>query len=115
MTASDVLVIGAGLAGASAAWRLSELGHTVTVLERTTPANDEGSSHGSARIFRYAYPSKLYTDLVVRARSGWDELESRSGRALITPTGAVDFGELRDPAGLALAVLTSTVVDAVDG
>ncbi|MDJ1371211.1 FAD-dependent oxidoreductase [Gulosibacter molinativorax] len=101
MPLSDYIVIGAGLAGAAAAWQLAERGHNVTVVERTTPANDEGSSHGSARIFRYAYPSQLYTDLVVRARSGWDALERAAGKHLITPTGAIDFGAVRQPELLA--------------
>jgi sarcosine oxidase len=98
---SEYIVLGAGLAGASAAWHLTQRGHAVTVLERTTPGNPQGSSHGSARIFRYAYPEQLYADLVVRARAGWDELERQSGRELITPTGCVDFGELRGPGQLA--------------
>ncbi|MFV0434883.1 MAG: FAD-dependent oxidoreductase [Leucobacter sp.] len=106
---SEHIVIGAGLVGAAAAWQLTERGENVTVLERTTPGNEEGGSHGSARIFRYAYPSKLYTDLVVRAKDGWDELELKSGKQLITPTGALDHGEVRDPAALAKVLEESGV------
>lgn len=98
---TDTIVIGAGLAGASAAWHLAERGHHVTVLERTTPANEHGSSHGSARIFRYAYPEQVYTDLVVRSKAGWEELQRVSGSQLIRPTGALDHGDIRNPAGLA--------------
>ena len=87
------IVIGAGLAGAAAAYSLTARGEDVTVLERHTPANDRGSSHGSARIFRYAYPDRLYTELVVRARELWDDLEAKSGIELITRTGALDFGD----------------------
>jgi sarcosine oxidase len=95
------VVIGAGMAGAATAWQLARRGHQVLVLERTEPGNHEGSSHGSARIFRYAYPDRLYTDLVVRAKTGWDELEPISGTKLITPTGCVDHGALRNPRLLA--------------
>jgi sarcosine oxidase len=98
---TGVLVVGAGLAGASAAWRLAQDGHEVTVLERSSPANEYGSSHGSARIFRYAYPESLYVDLVVEARRGWDELGRLYGTPLITPTGAVDSGSTRRPEVLA--------------
>jgi sarcosine oxidase len=98
---SSVLVIGAGLAGASAAWRLAQDGHEVTVLERSSPANEYGSSHGSARIFRYAYPESIYVDLVVEASRGWAELAREHGSPLITPTGAVDFGATRRPEALA--------------
>jgi sarcosine oxidase len=99
--AATVVVIGAGLSGASAAWRLAESGAEVIVLERDVPASEEGSSHGSARIFRYAYPDHFYTDLVVRSKPGWDELEKATGRQLITPSGSLDFGAVRDPRGLA--------------
>ncbi|MEU9457137.1 FAD-dependent oxidoreductase [Streptomyces sp. NPDC048277] len=97
----EFIVIGAGLAGASTAWHLSARGHQVTVLERAEPGNPLASSHGSARIFRYAYPNPLYTGLVVRARRGWDELERVSGAELLTEVGSVDHGDLRDPYRLA--------------
>lgn len=106
----DVIIIGAGLAGASAAWQLALRDQSVTVLERTVPANPEGSSHGSARIFRYAYAEQLYCDLAVRARAGWDELERQSGRTLLQMTGCVDFGEVRAPRQLA-GILTAAGVE----
>ena len=95
------IVIGAGLAGAAAAYSLTARGEDVTVVERHAPANDRGSSHGSARIFRYAYPDRLYTELVVRSRSLWDDLEAESGTELITRTGAIDHGDARHIAQLA--------------
>ncbi|GAA1172277.1 sarcosine oxidase [Nesterenkonia xinjiangensis] len=101
MTGSRHVVIGAGLAGASVAWRLAQAGHEVTVLERDVPANAQGSSHGSARIFRHAYPSRLYTEMVVRAEAGWEELHESSGVQALTLTGAVDHGALRRPTALA--------------
>jgi sarcosine oxidase len=97
----EFLVIGAGLAGASAAWQLTRRGQQVTVLEQTTPANAQGSSHGSARIFRYAYTQQLYCDLAMRARSGWDELERESGRTLIDLVGCINFSDTVEGARLA--------------
>ncbi|GAA3882108.1 N-methyl-L-tryptophan oxidase [Leifsonia kafniensis] len=94
-------IIGAGLSGAAAAWRLAQSGAEVIVLERDVPASAQGSSHGSARIFRYAYPDPFYVDFVVQAKRGWDELEAASGERLITPSGSLDFGVVRDPHGLA--------------
>ena len=35
------------------------------------------------------------------AKAGFDELERLSDRRLITPSGALDFGPLRDPRALA--------------
>lgn len=104
------VVIGAGLAGAATAWQLARSGAEVTLVERTRPATPDGSSRGSARIFRYAYPDALYAALVVRARDGFDELEAIAGRQLITPTGSLDFGSLRDPRQLA-AVLERVGVE----
>ncbi|MFD0686201.1 FAD-dependent oxidoreductase [Actinomadura fibrosa] len=95
------VVIGAGLAGAATAWHLAGRGHEVTVLERSVPANGEGSSHGSARILRYGYPDPFYVRLVVEARAEWDGLERLSGERLISGTGSLDFGAGRDPAALA--------------
>ncbi|URN03777.1 FAD-dependent oxidoreductase [Actinomadura madurae] len=95
------VVVGAGLTGAATAWQLARRGHEVTVLERSAPANAEGSSHGSARILRYGYPDPFYARLVVEARAEWDELERLGGERLITPTGSLDFGAGRAPAALA--------------
>ncbi len=103
---TSFLVIGAGLSGAAAAWRLAQSGADVVVVERDVPASHLGSSHGSARIFRYAYADPFYVDLVARARGSWDELEAASGRRLITPSGSLDFGSVRDPRGLAEALDT---------
>lgn len=107
---SQYVVIGAGLAGAATAWHLARAGNEVTLVERTRPATHDGSSHGSARIFRYGYSDTFYTRLVVRARAAFDELERIAGRQLITPTGSLDFGAIRDPRALA-AVLTEVGVE----
>ncbi|MHA7189170.1 FAD-dependent oxidoreductase [Arthrobacter sp. MDT2-16] len=107
---TSIAVIGAGLAGSSAAWRLARAGHDVAVLEQDTPAHPRGSSHGSARIFRYAYAERLYVDLVREAARGWAELESACGAALLTRTGALDHGEGHDPEGFA-RILAAAGID----
>lgn len=98
---TSFLVVGAGLAGASAAWRLAQRGHEVTLLDRTHPAAVGGSSHGSARILRFAYPERELAALVVRALDGWRELEAASGTSLLTAAPALDHGPGRDPRALA--------------
>ncbi|MFB9375966.1 FAD-dependent oxidoreductase [Kineococcus gynurae] len=110
MPDSTHLVVGAGLAGAATAWRLATRGLAVTVVERRSPASPDGSSHGSARIFRYGYAEQHYADLVVAARPGWDELAEVHGAPLITPTGTIDFGAERDPRAVA-AVLAAAGVE----
>jgi sarcosine oxidase len=98
---TDYVVVGAGLAGAATAWHLASRGHDVTILERTAPASHDGSSHGSARIFRYAYPDEFYTRMVIESKALWDELDRDSGLELISPFGAVDYGSGRQPELLA--------------
>lgn len=99
--AAHHVVIGAGLAGAATAWQLASRGHQVTVLERDRPAGMRGSSHGSARILRYAYPDPFYVRLMRDARVLWDRLERTTGARLVTPTGSVDSGLVRRPVELA--------------
>ncbi|SNS11086.1 FAD-dependent oxidoreductase [Actinomadura mexicana] len=104
------VVVGAGLVGAATAWQLARRGYEVMVLERGTPANAEGSSHGSARILRYGYADPFYVQMVVDARREWRELERLSGERLVTRTGSLDAGAARDPAALA-AVFARLGVD----
>lgn len=100
--AEDVTVIvGAGLAGAAAAWALARRGHEVVVLEQFEPNHDRGSSHGSARIVRRAYGDALYVSLTGRAFELWRELELASGQGLLRMLGGLDFGDGRDVAQVA--------------
>lgn len=107
---SKYVVIGAGLAGASTAWHLAARGYEVTILERSIPAAHDGSSHGSARIFRYAYPDDFYTRAVQESKALWDGLAAAARTQLITPFGAVDHGAERQPKQLA-QVLARNGVD----
>ena len=97
---ADLIIVGAGLAGAAAARSAAARGATVVVLEQFGPGHRNGSSHGSARIFRRAYPDPLYVRLTGQAGELWQSLEAAAGERLLTITGEVDFGAERDPAGL---------------
>ncbi len=92
----DVVVVGAGLAGAAAAWELTGRGHSVVLLEAHELHHRLGSSHGTSRIFRRAYADPFYVGLTGRATSAWDRLESESGVALRVRTGGIDSGGSRD-------------------
>jgi monomeric sarcosine oxidase len=94
---TDVIIVGAGLAGSAAAWALSRRGCEVLLLEAFRPGHVNGSSHGSARIFRRAYPDPLYVRLTGEARKLWYQLEDEAGEELITVTGAIDFGVTDEP------------------
>ena len=110
-TRADLIVVGAGLAGSAAAWAAAGRGMDVVVLEAFGPGHRNGSSHGSARIFRRAYPDPLYVRLTGEAGTAWRQLESEAGESLLRVTGGLDFGAKRDAAGLH-ALLTGRGVPA---
>jgi sarcosine oxidase len=98
---ADVVIVGAGLSGAAAAWALSRRGRSVVLLEQFEPGHARGSSHGSARIVRRAYGDGLYVTLTGRAFELWRELEISSGSTLLRMLGGLDFGPGRDVPGIA--------------
>jgi monomeric sarcosine oxidase len=89
---AETVIVGGGLAGSATAWALARQGRPCVLLEAFQPGHDRGSSHGSARIFRRAYPDRLYVRLTGEARRLWTELEDEAGQTLITVTGSLDFG-----------------------
>jgi len=92
----DVVIIGAGLAGSASAWALARRGRSVVVLEAFQPGHRRGSSHGSARIFRRAYPDPLYVRLTGQAQRLWQQLADEVGEELVLTTGGLDFGPARE-------------------
>jgi monomeric sarcosine oxidase len=95
--AVDLVIVGAGLAGSAAAYAAAGRGLEVVLLEAFAPGHQRGSSHGSARIFRRAYPDPLYVKLTGRAGELWRKLEDEAKQSLLLKTGGVDFGRLRNP------------------
>jgi len=89
----DVIVIGLGGMGSSAAYALARRGQRVLGIEQFTPAHALGSSHGATRVVRKAYFEKPdYVPLLVRAYQLWDELSADAGRQLFTRCGALMMG-----------------------
>ena len=93
---ADVVIIGAGLAGSATARALAGRGRSVVLLEAFQPGHRRGSSHGSARIFRRAYPDPFYVRLTGQAQVLWRRLADEAGQELVTTTGAVDYGPSRE-------------------
>jgi sarcosine oxidase len=100
-TEVEIAVVGAGLMGAAAAWAATRRGRSVALLEQFTLGHDRGSSHGSARIVRRAYPDPLYVRMTGRTMQLWRELEDDANAPLLRITGGIDHGRLRDPEGIA--------------
>jgi sarcosine oxidase len=88
----DVIVIGAGGAGSSAALELARRGKRVLLFEQFQVGHDRGSSHGHSRIFRFAYDEPDYARLAMASLGAWRSLEAESGEALLTLTGGLDLG-----------------------
>jgi len=85
---SDVIIVGVGGMGASAAYHLSRRGVKVIGLEKYQAAHDQGSSHGETRMIRKAYFEHAdYVPLLNRAYQLWQELSQNAGRTLYHETG----------------------------
>lgn len=85
----DVVIVGAGAVGAAAAFHSARRGLRALLVEQHELGHKLGSSHGAARITRYAYRDKRYTALMREAYSGWAELETLWGRTLYLKTGGL--------------------------
>lgn len=72
------------------------------VLEQFRVGHDRGSSHGSSRIFRFAYDEPSWVRLAQEALPLWRELEAESGVELLALPGSLDTG--RDPEPLCRAL-----------
>lgn len=89
----DVIVVGLGGVGSSAAYHLAKTGQRVLGLDLYHPPHVHGSSHGRTRVIRQAYfehPS--YVPLLKRAYRGWDEVEQASGEIVFHRTGLIEVG-----------------------
>jgi len=100
---TDVVVVGAGMAGASAAWALARRGRSVLLVDRFARGHDRGSSHGAERIFRFGYTEPAYVQLAQESLAGWHELQAAAGAPLLHLTGVVDHGDAGELAEMTAA------------
>ena len=89
----DLIVVGGGVIGRSAAWQLARRGSRVLLLERFEPGHTRGASHGATRNMNNAYEEPVYLDLYDAALDLWRELESASGERLLALHGLVTHGD----------------------
>jgi sarcosine oxidase len=78
-----IIVIGGGIMGSAAAWQLASRGADTVPFEQFDQGHTNGSSHGSSRIFRLAYPDAFHIALAATTASG----ESLSADAVVTAVG----------------------------
>jgi monomeric sarcosine oxidase len=92
------VVIGGGVMGLATGCVLAaEPGVVVTVIERVGVAHSWASSHGWSRAIRHEYgPEAIYTHMVARSLTLWDELARETGVKLYTETGILTLGQPDD-------------------
>lgn len=90
--AYDVVVVGCGAAGTSAAWWCARRGLRVLGVDRFEPGHRRGSSHGTERIVRLGHDDPVYAQFAVEALARWGEVEDASGVPLLDRCGALDVG-----------------------
>ena len=89
----DVLIVGLGAMGSSAAYHLCRRGVRVCGFDRFSPPHAMGSSHGQTRIIREAYfEDPIYVPMVRRAYELWRELEREAATPLLLETGGLMIG-----------------------
>jgi sarcosine oxidase len=93
----DVIVVGLGAMGSSAAYHLSRRGERVLGLDAYPAGHANGSSHGESRIIRLAYYEHPdYNPLVARAYELWADLEAEAGEQLFYASGGLMIGRPDD-------------------
>ena len=92
-SSSEVIIIGLGAMGSSAAMHLAARGVRVRAFDQFTPPHAMGSSHGRSRIFRQAYfEDSRYVPMLLRARELWLGLEREVNQQLLHTTGGLVVG-----------------------
>ena len=88
----DVIVVGAGIFGATAALELHERGHKVALLDQGAIPNLLAASTDISKVVRMEYgPDEEYMAMVERSREGWLEWNELFGETLYHETGVVMF------------------------
>ena len=90
LTKSEVLVVGAGIAGVMTALNVLRRGHRVTLIDRWEPGHPRASSTDYTRVIRSIHGrDRLYTEWVREARLRWMELQEQVNRTLLVECGAL--------------------------
>jgi len=93
----SVVVVGAGVFGASLAWWLARAGVAVTLVDQFEPGDPRATSGGETRLIRCSHgDDAAYTASARRARELWRELEAESGADLMAECGVAWFARRTD-------------------
>jgi sarcosine oxidase len=102
MRRAEVVVVGAGVMGAATAYHAARAGSSVVLVERRSLGHAHGSSHGSSRVLRLAYPDPTLVELARESLDEWTQLEELRGDRLLLRTGTLVFGEIAERDAVAL-------------
>jgi len=87
------VVIGAGMAGLSTAYRLRSFGAEVLVVERDRVGAADASSAGESRMYREMYSDPYLARMSRVANQRWAALEAEHGAELRSQHGLLFYGE----------------------
>ena len=94
---SDVVVVGAGIAGVMTVLYVRRRGHPVTLIDRWEPGHSRASSTDYTRIIRTIHgPDRLYTQWVRETRLRWMELQEEIQERLYVECGTLVLANLAD-------------------
>ena len=94
-----ISIVGGGVFGLAAAWRLAVRGHEVEVLEADLIPASKAASRDISKAFRGGYGASTarYAPGVARARELWRDLESTTGRSVYHEAGCLQLCTRFDP------------------
>ncbi|KAI3749349.1 hypothetical protein L2E82_19958 [Cichorium intybus] len=92
----DVIVIGAGVMGSSAAYQAAKRGQKTLLIEQFDFLHYRGSSHGESRTIRATYPEPYYCPLVMESAKLWTDAESEIGYKVYFKTQQLDLGPVNN-------------------
>lgn len=93
MTESDLVVIGGGVMGLFTAYRASERGARVVVLERGRIGDPMTASYGRTRSFRNDYLDATYARLAHEAFDLWGDFEAQTATRALVRCGCMNLGK----------------------
>lgn len=88
----DVIVVGAGVMGSSAAYQAAKRGKKTLLLEQFDFLHHRGSSHGESRTIRATYPEDYYPEMALESTKLWEEAEHEIGYKVYFKTSQFDMG-----------------------
>ncbi|CAL4098866.1 unnamed protein product, partial [Meganyctiphanes norvegica] len=98
----DVVVVGAGIIGSSAAYHLAKRGKNTVLLDQFPIPHNRGSSGGHSRIIRQAnYGDPAVTPIMKAAYSKWMELQTMADTTLYRPAPLLFVADGESPESVA--------------